>query len=188
MNRTYNALYRWIHWGIALGMMAMLLTIVLRLTWLNKHNVSSIIQTYITEKGIELSEDETIVLAKKIRKPMWQWHIYTGYYLTFLFALRFTLPFFGQMKFMLPWQKGLTNKERLQFGSYLAFYVFVTMSLTTGLLIEFGNQDWRQALEDVHKLSIYYLVAYIAVHFAGVLWAEWKTHPGIISRIYGGRN
>jgi len=187
MNQTYSRIYRIMHWGIAICMTLILITIFLRLTWLNKYNVSEIIQTYTTEKGITLTEDETIVLAKQIRKPMWQWHIYLGYVLTGLFALRITLPFFGEMKFTLPWQKGLSGKQRFQFATHLVFYLFVAISLTTGLLIEFGDQAWRKSVEEVHKLSIYYLVAYMVLHVGGVLLAEWREHPGIISRIFGGK-
>jgi cytochrome b561 len=70
------------HWAIALCVFILLLTIFLRLTWMNKENVADIIQNYLAATGTTLSRDELIVLAKQIRKPMWDWHIYAGYVLT----------------------------------------------------------------------------------------------------------
>jgi cytochrome b561 len=78
-NKTYTTIYRIMHWAIAICMILLLLTIFLRLTWMNKNNVSDIIQDFLATTNVSLSEDETILLAKKIRKPMWDWHIYLGY-------------------------------------------------------------------------------------------------------------
>ena len=94
----YSKIYRIIHWLIAISFILMLFTIFLRLTWLNKYNVADIIKDYLGENDQTLSKDQHIRLAKKIRHPMWQWHIYLGYFLTALFCIRFALPFFGEMK------------------------------------------------------------------------------------------
>jgi len=41
-------------------------------------------------------------------------------------------------------------------------------------------------LEQVHLLGIYYVLAFIAVHLAGVLKAEFTDGKGIVSRIVSG--
>src|SRR5690606_15235010 len=145
--RNYPALYRMMHWAIALCMIVLLLTIFLRLTWLNKTNVANIIQNYLAQTNKSLSADEAITLAKQIRKPMWNWHIYTGYVLAALFALRLTLPFFGKMKFANPLRSELALKVKLQYWVYLIFYVCLLISLITGLMIEFGPKDLKDATE-----------------------------------------
>ena len=88
-HRNYSPIYRIMHWAIALCMILLLFTIFLRLTWMNKDNVADIIQNYLSTKDITLSREELIVLAKQIRKPMWDWHIYLGYILTGLFVMQF---------------------------------------------------------------------------------------------------
>lgn len=186
-NKNYSAVYRLIHWSIAICMILLLMTIFLRLTWMNKNNVAEIIQNYLNTTDQSLTQDQLIVLAKKIRQPMWDWHIYLGYALTGLFGLRFILPFFGEMKLQNPFNKEIIFKEKFQNWIYLIFYVCVVISLTTGLLIKFGPSEIKKSMEEIHILSIYYLIAFIILHIGGVLWTEFTTNKGIISKIVSGR-
>jgi cytochrome b561 len=186
-NKNYSAVYRLIHWSIAICMILLLMTIFLRLTWMNKNSVAEIIQNYLNTTDQSLTQDQLIVLAKKIRQPMWDWHIYLGYALTGLFGLRFILPIFGEMKLQNPFNKEIIFKEKFQNWIYLIFYVCVVISLTTGLLIKFGPSEIKKSMEEIHILSIYYLIAFIILHIGGVLWAEFTTNKGIISKIVSGR-
>lgn len=187
MKKTkYSKIYRLIHWAIAISFMLLLLTIFLRLTWLNKYNVAAIIQDYITKTDQVLSQEQLIALAKEIRKPMWQWHIYIGYVLTGLFSLRFILPLFGEMKIQNPVAKNLTLTQKIQKWTYIIFYLCVTVSLITGLIIEFGSKELKKPMEEIHELGIYYLTAFIAIHIAGVLLAEFTDQKGIVSKIVSG--
>lgn len=185
-NKNYSAVYRIIHWSIAISMVLLLITIFLRLTWMNKNNVAEIIQNYLNTADQSLTQDQLIVLAKKIRQPMWDWHIYLGYVLTGLFSIRFLLPFFGEMKFQNPFNKELILKEKFQNWIYLIFYGCVVVSLSTGLLIKFGPKELKNSMEEIHVLSIYYLVAFIILHIGGVLWSEFTNQKGILSKIVSG--
>jgi cytochrome b561 len=185
-NRDYSLIYRIMHWAIAFCMILLLFTIFLRLTWMNKENVADIIQNYLATTDKTLSREELIVLAKQIRKPMWNWHMYTGYVLTGLFCLRLTLPFFDKMKFANPLDKQLTIKVKFQYWVYLIFYACLTISLITGLTIEFGPKNMKNFMEEIHVLSIYYLIPFLIIHLGGVLISEFTKQPGIISRIVSG--
>lgn len=187
MEKTkYSKLYRIIHWAIAVSFLLLVFTIFLRLTWLNKFNVAAIIQDYLNTTDQMLSQEQLIVLAKKIRQPMWNWHIYIGYVLVGLFSIRFILPAVGHMKFQNPFGKNLSKKEKLQKWTYMIFYVCVIISLVTGLIIELGPKEFKKPMEEIHVLSIYYLIAFIVIHLAGVLIAEFTDQKGIISRIISG--
>lgn len=174
------------HWAIAICMLLLLLTIFLRLTWMNKNNVSDIIQDFLATTNVSLSEDETILLAKKIRKPMWDWHIYLGYVLVGLYSIRMLLPFFGHMKFSNPFTKELSGKTKFQYTLYIIFYACVAVSLATGLIIELGPKTLKKSMEAIHELSIYYLLGFIVLHIGGVLYAEFTTNKGIVSKIVSG--
>lgn len=178
-----------LHWALAISFTLLLITIFLRLTWMNKFNVSAIIQDYLTANDIvhNLSQDQLIVLAKKIRQPMWDWHVYIGYALVVLFGIRFTLPFFGEMKFQSPFAAGLTSKEKFQKWMYIIFYAFAIVSLITGLIIVWGPKEFKKTMESIHELSIYYLGAYMLLHIGGVIIAELTSDKGIISRIVSGK-
>lgn len=174
------------HWLIAICFLLLLFTIFLRLTWLNKFQVADIIQQYLAETDQTLTREQQILLAKKIRKPMWQWHIYLGYALTGLYAIRLALPLFGHMKFSNPFQKGISLKAKFQFWTYLVFYACTAISLVTGLIIELGPKNLKEPMEEIHILSIYYLLAYIVLHFGGVLLAEFTERKGILYEIVSG--
>lgn len=182
----YSKVYRIIHWAIAVSFLLLLITIFLRLTWMNKFNMAAIIQDYLVGTGQTLSEEQIITLAKKIRQPMWNWHVYIGYVLVGLFSIRFMLPKFGHMKIQNPFGKNLSTKAKFQKLTYIIFYVCVIVSLTTGLFIEFGPKELKTSMEDIHVLGIYYLVAFIVIHLAGVLIAEFSDQKGIVSRIVSG--
>ena len=184
--KKYSKIYRIVHWAIAVSFLLLLITIFLRLTWMNKNNVAAIIQDYLSGTGQVLSQDQLIVLAKKIRQPMWNWHIYLGYVLTGLFSLRFMLPLFGQMKFQNPLGKNLSLKDKFQKWTYIIFYICVIISLATGLIIEFGPKELKKSMEEIHVLGIYYLIGFIALHLAGVFIAEFSDQKGIISKIVSG--
>lgn len=188
-NKNYSKIYRIIHWAIAVSFLLLLVTIFLRLTWMNKNNVADIIHDYLSSTDQSLSQDQLIALAKKIRQPMWNWHIYIGYVLVGLFAIRTSLSLLlGDMKFQNPFVKNLSSKEKLQKWTYIIFYLCVVISLLTGLIIELGPKDLKKPIEAIHILSIYYLIPFIIIHLAGVLIAEFTNQKGIISRIISGAN
>ena len=183
----YSNTYRIIHWAIAISFLLLLITIFLRLTWMNRDNMAAIIQSYLSSNtDLTLSQEQLIALAKRIRAPMWDWHVYIGYALVGLFGLRFAVPFFGQMKIQNPFSPALSIKEKFQKWSYILFYALVIVSLTTGLIIELGPKAFKKSMEDIHVLSIYYLVPFIIIHLTGVLWAEFTDQKGIVSRIVSG--
>ena len=185
--RNYSKVYRILHWLIAITFILLLLTIFLRKTWMEKNHVAGIIQDFLADNGhTALSEDEAILLAKKIRKPMWNWHIYFGYVLTGLYCIRLAVPFFGEMKFSSPFKAELDSKTKFQFWVYLVFYVCTAISLVTGLLIEFGPKNLKDPMEEIHVLSLYYLLGFMVLHFGGVLLAEFTNQKGLISRVISG--
>ena len=184
--KNYSKIYRIMHWSIAITFILLVLTIFLRLTWMNKNNVADIIQGFLSDTDTTLERDQLITLAKKIRQPMWIWHIYLGYVLTGLFLLRFMLPIFGEMKFQNPLKKGLTVKEKFQKWIYIIFYICITISLITGLMIKFGPESLEHTMEEIHVMSIYYVIAFLILHWGGVLIAELTDQKGLISRVISG--
>lgn len=185
--RNYSKVYRILHWLIAFSFILLLITIFLRKTWMEKNHVAEIIQAFLADKSYPaLPEDDAILLAKKIRKPMWDWHIYLGYVLTGLYCIRLAVPFFGEMKFSSPFKAGLDMKTKFQFWVYLVFYACTAVSLITGLIIEFGPKDYKKPMEEIHELSLYYLLGFMILHFGGVLIAELTSDKGLVSRIING--
>lgn len=174
------------HWSIAICMLLLMVTVFLRLTWLNKYNVSEILLQYTQSHALELSEEESIQLAKKIRQPMWEWHIYLGYVLSGLYIIRFILSVTGYMKFPNPLKTELSKWQKGQLWTYVIFYICMGISLITGLIIKFGPKEWKSQTESIHELSLYYVIAYIVIHMTGIFSAEFSDQKGIISGIISG--
>lgn len=182
--KKYSSVYKIMHWAIAFCILFMLFTVFLRLTWLNKIHVSEILGAELLQRDVNLSSDELQKIAKKIRKPMWNWHVYIGYVLIGLYAIRLILPLFGEMKFKSPIREK-TNGKKFQQWTYVFFYVGLAATLATGFLIVNGPSAWKDGLENMHELSLYYILTFIVIHFAGILLAEYGSQKGIISSIIG---
>lgn len=187
METRYSGIYRVFHWAIALSFLLLIVTVFLRLTWMNKDNVADIIEGFMSSADQVLSRDQAIVLAKQIRKPMWNWHIYSGYVLAGLFLIRFSLPLFGEMKFPNPLAKRLNGKEKFRKWMYVLFYAGAVVTLVTGLIIVLGPKDLKRPMEEIHVSSLYYLIPFVVIHLAGVLIAEFTSERGIISQMVSGK-
>ncbi len=185
-NTNYSIIYRIMHWSIAICLFLLLITIFLRLGWMNKGEMATIIENSATKNHPSFTSGEASAIARSIRNPMWIWHIYIGYVLVGLFSIRFLLPLFGKMKYKNPLKKDLSFKQRFQSWMYLVFYVCIAISLITGLFLEFGPESLEHTMEDIHVLSIYYLITYILLHIGGVLIAELTDDQGLVSRIISG--
>ncbi|OIP85234.1 MAG: cytochrome B [Porphyromonadaceae bacterium CG2_30_38_12] len=186
-HQNYSLIYRLLHWAIAITMILLAITIFLRMTWLNKNNIADIIGPYISATQQTLTHEQVITLAKQIRAPMWQWHIYLGYVLVGLFSIRMMVPLWGEMPIRNPFSKHLTAKERLQLATYVVFYICIVISLATGLFIKFGSENLKKSMETVHTLSLYYFIPFLLLHFGGVLIDEIGKQSGIVSRIINGK-
>ena len=148
--------------------------------------MAAIMDINLRALDVTLTQDQLLKIAKQIRKPMWDWHVYTGYVLIGLYAIRLALPFFGEMKFSNPF-KAASLKQKIQYWSYILFYIFVGASLITGFLIVNGPQEWKKSLESVHTLGLYYLLPFIFIHFTGLFLAEKGENKGIVSRMIRGQ-
>lgn len=186
---SYSFLFRFLHWSIAIVMLGLLMTIILRMTWLNKDGISEIIMDYCKDQDVNMTQEKATVLAKRIRKPMWNWHIYLGYVLCGLMFLRFLVATFGKLPFLNPFKIGYTLNTRFKAVVYLAFYLCIVISLISGLILEFDLEILpRVDFKTLHKASIYYFVSFLVIHFVGVMAAEMSSDSGIISRVINGRS
>jgi cytochrome b561 len=185
-NKNFSFTHRLLHWLIAFSILFMMLTVFLRLTWLEKNNVAAILQDNLKALNISLNHDDAIKIAKQIRKPMWDWHIYTGYFLIGLYVLRLINLYFSGIKFPNPFHRASNLKQKIQGWTYIIFYFLMGISLITGFFIVNGSPDYKDFLESIHVQSIYYVVLFIIMHMAGLVISELSNGKGIVSKmIYG---
>ena len=186
ITRDFSKATRIMHWLLAITVALLLVTIFLRLKWMDNRYMSNVIEDKLQKNGLTMEKREIRRTAGAIQHNMWKWHVYLGYALTGIYALRFLLPIGGKMKLKNPFKSGLDAKRRFEAWVYSIFYACMGISLATGLWIELGPRKFHGQMEDIHVLSIYYLVAFILIHLGGVLRAEFTKEKGIISRMISG--
>lgn len=144
----------------------------------------------IMEKEVSdtvLSKEQMVTIAKAIREPMWQWHVIFAHVVIFAFLIRIIYMLSRGIRFSNPFNSKISRKERLQGFTYLYFYLFVLISAITGICLRLGLfADWKDTIEGVHKLGIYWFPIFILLHFAGILIAEFSGKKGIVSKMISG--
>ena len=53
------------------------------------------------------------------------------------------------------------------------------------LLFEIGTEEMRETAETVHKYAVYWLPAFVALHFVGIVIAEHTGRKGTASEMIG---
>lgn len=164
----------------------MLLTIFAKTAWMDKKIVGPILKESLETINISITSEQAMKIAKDIRAPLWRWHIYAGYLLIGLYFLRISLVVFRRLDLPNPFSRNYSLKEKFKSWVYIIFYIFLAVSLVTGFLIVHGPKHLKDSLKSVHELSIYYILVFIIIHFAGVFFAEKGEQKGIVSKMISG--
>ncbi|MFA9192168.1 cytochrome b/b6 domain-containing protein [Flavobacterium sp. FZUC8N2.13] len=127
-----------------------------------------------------------MTIVNDILNPMWQWHEYASYVIIFIFLMRIAYMLMKGVRFPNPFIGTQSIKERLQGMTYILFYVFAIIAGITGFYLKWGNGEWKEPMETVHKLAIYWFPIFILVHITGIVIAELTGKKGITSKMIGG--
>ncbi len=184
----FSFLHRFLHWAIGLAILFILLTVFLRLGWMSKESVGEIILKDLQQKSITISQADAQGIARDIRKPMFNWHIYIGYVLIGLYLIRVVYIFVKGVKFPSLFSKNITSKQKLQSVIYVLFYIVLGITLLSGFLIVNGPKDYKELLEAIHKPSLYFMIVFLIFHFAGIFIGEKTTEGGVVSSMINGKN
>lgn len=184
-SKKFTVFHRLLHWIITLAMSVLFITGFLRMYWMNKKHVISIIESKTLATPITTEQMSDI--AKTIRAPMWEWHELFAHVMIFSFIARIVYMLVKGIRFPNPFNSALLLKERLQGFTYLYFYLFVFISAVTGVCIEKGFfPQWKAGIETVHKLGIYWFPIFILLHIIGIVVAEYSNKKGIVSKMIAG--
>lgn len=182
MKTSYTLFDRLLHWALAFAILFILLTVFLRLNWMEKNHVAAILMDNLSNLDIEITKDQAIKIAKQIRQPMFEWHITIGYVATGIYILRMIFHSFNKKTF-----NPISAKEKFQAWVYRVFYFLLGITLISGLLIKFGPDSIHKITEDIHKLTLYYIIPFLILHFTGIILAELTSKKGIVSKMIGGK-
>lgn len=181
--KKFTVFHRFLHWLMAIAMSVLFITGFLRMYWMNKYHIVSII-----ESKTDLIPKETMTeIAVTIREPMWEWHIVFAYVMVLAFMARIVYMLIKGIRFPNPFRKNLFFKERLQGLTYLYFYAFVFVLAMTGAFLYMSwLPEWKKSIEAVHKCGIYFFPVFIFLHLLGILISENSKNKGETSKMIGG--
>lgn len=166
-----------------------------------------LIKSELQKAGANISDQQAGAAAHALGDRTWEVHTYFGYVLASLFLLRLILEFFqlADQKFIrkltAAWQQFNIIKKDREIARheftvkliYAAFYLLLLVMVVTGLFLAFEDtlapfKSIRHSVKEVHGFCMYLVLAFIAVHLAGVFLAERKAGSGIVSDMINGGN
>lgn len=153
--------------------------------WMNKKHLVGIIES--KTQGVQLTKEQMESVATTIREPMWQWHEIFAHVMVFALIARIIYMLAKGIRFSNPFKGNLNLKDRLQGLTYVYFYAFVFISAFTGIIIEKGFfPEWKESVETIHKLGLYWFPIFILLHLGGIILTEMTNKKGIVSKMIGG--
>jgi Ni/Fe-hydrogenase 1 B-type cytochrome subunit len=203
IKRNSSALRLW-HWLNALVITGSLLTVLLNSTLLKTRNNANLIKSNLQASGVNVTDGQAHSVAHVLSDKVWLIHTYIGYSLAALLLFRLLLEFFQvtDQKFLrklkstyrqyrhIKQQPELARYEFWVKTIYAVFYLMLITMVLTGLCLAFKDDvpllKAIHAIKKIHSFTMYLIIAFIIVHIAGVLLAERKDGPGIVSDMING--
>jgi cytochrome b561 len=203
--KKYSASLRFWHWANTLVISGSLITVLINSTITDRANVAPVVINALQEKGVTVSEKQAGAVGHDLGDKVWEVHIYFGYALAALLLFRLLLEFFQvadqkfirKMKILYTQYQAVKNNRELARHElavktiYSVFYITLIIMAITGLFLAFEDffapyKAIRHDVKEVHGFCMYVVLAFIAVHLAGVFLAERKDSPGIVSDMING--
>lgn len=199
---------RWWHWLNALAILGLLGTVLLRKTFLSWHDNAAFIETKIQESGGSITPEAAKTIAQGLRDVMWEWHYYIGFALGGLLAMRILVGIFAVKKCpatlavqsalgvpnVVPEKRiGAIHYTIVKTG-YALFYLITVYMVLSGFALYWKEslglpENFAHLLKEAHEVLMWFFVAFIVGHIAGVFIAENRGDRGLTSdMISGGDN
>lgn len=203
--KDYRGSIRFWHWANALLISLQLITILFQKVIVNSRSAVPEFQQALHKDKVTITTQQARAFAHIISERIWAWHIYFGWALVALWVLRLGLHLTGpsELRFSArllavlrryrlapPADKSQAGKILFAKTTYALFYIFLTLMVTTGLILIYEDVSWLKGIhhlaEETHNVTMYLIIGFIVLHVVGVVWAESKEDHGLISRMVGG--
>lgn len=204
--KKYSVPLRLWHWASMIAISGSLITVWINSTITDEHKTPSFFKDQLQKSGATINDDQARSLAGTLADQVWAVHIYFGYGLAALFLFRLILEFFqlADQKFIRKMKSAYTQYKTIKENRetalheltvkiiYSIFYTLLLIMVLTGLFLAFEDamapfKSIRHQVKDLHGFCMYLILAFIVVHLAGVLLAEFrKDDKGIVSDMING--
>lgn len=180
--RQFSSSFRIWHWLQAIAVFGLFITVVLRESVMHKANMGLIMQTKLAEIGTVITSDQAVLIAKAVRAPMWDWHIYFGITVAVLLVFRIAMILKNGFGF------DADPKMQKVYMLYKVVYGILSVMSISGLVLYWKLAgDAKDIVETVHMYVGWSLFAFVAIHVIGVILAEKSDQSGLVSRMINGR-
>lgn len=196
---------RFWHWATAVTITGSLLTVLINSTLTDRATIAPVMQNQLSKDSITITIQQAGSVAHALEDKVWEIHMYFGYVLAGLFLFRLILEGFqlADQKFLRKFRaaylqfkvtkknRQLARHELVVKSLYAIFYIVLGLMVITGLFLAFEDllapfKSIRHSVKEVHGFCMYLILAFIAVHLAGVFLAERKDSQGIVSDMING--
>ena len=192
MKRNFAPLFRLWHWTMALAVLGLIGTVLLRKTFLSKSANAEIIRQKLAGFSITIDPDQAVAVAKAIRAPMWEWHYILAVVLGVAILLRIVAMLRGdaQMPIVkLVQSEGLMEKFKSLI--HLLICLAVLLMALTGTFYYFHDalgiaKDSARWAKELHESLFVPLLILILLHIGGVIRHELTTKECIVSKMIHG--
>lgn len=203
IKKNSSSLRLW-HWLNAIVITGSLLTVLLNSTLLKTKKNALNIKANLAHSGVTVSDMQARSIAHEMSDKVWMIHTYLGYSLATLLLFRLILEAFqlADQKFIrkikTAYSQYKTTKQNRELGKhefwvktiYAVFYLMLLIMVLTGLCLAFEDGvpllKSIHAFRQIHAFTMYLIIAFIIIHIAGVILAERKNSPGIVSDMING--
>ncbi|PHR54270.1 MAG: cytochrome B [Arcobacter sp.] len=191
--KKWSISFRIWHWVHAFVVIGLLLTVFLRKTFLSWRTNSEILSSKLLSMDINVTSEQAKILAKSVRAPMWDWHIYLGYVLAALLIIRIALFFThsGKYNYLDISSLGL-HKKMVKIG-YIGIYAILAFMSISGLIITFYvelglDKQSAHSIKEIHEFIFNGVWIFVLLHIGGLFIAENRDEKGIVSEmLHGGK-
>lgn len=186
------------HWLDAIVVVALITTFFLRESLVSH---SRFLVQRLKDSGLTIEDAMVRPMIHEMVDQLWTWHIYFGYALTALFVWRVILVFTDKISPVRTcWDAICTMRSNFDFrnvhsaavkSGYVAFYALQLFMIASGLSLTFDDalglsQGVHGAIHEAHEIVMWFFLAFVMVHIAGVFFAENADDPGIVSAMING--
>ncbi len=172
---------------------------------MDRKATSSVIVEQAAKAEASISADAAGQIAHELEDNVWSIHAYIGFALVALLLWRIIYEIISPTSQSL-FRKVSVARLALKNGSeearlarhelvvkvlYFAFYLVLILMGITGLTLYFKHnlgldRSVSHSIQEFHGFCMYLVILFIVVHVAGVILAERRQSPGIVSDMING--
>jgi cytochrome b len=204
-NEPHSLAIRIWHWMLFLLIACSITTVGMATFVFRTGRNIPLVQQQLQQKGISVDESAARAVSHAFNDKLWIWHTWFGYGIAALVLARIILELFqpDEEKLRIKIRRALgfaassheqQQEKRHYLGikwTYVLFYALILTMALTGLGLAFEDVPFfrgiRGGIKSIHSFTQYLIYGFILFHLAGVIRAENRRHPGLVSGMINGR-